>query len=259
MFIPIPFIRNWWLPFPAATMLAAGLLAGCSATDKKQVCEGKPEHVVLVAATSISDLELSQQFTPTVAKQAITRAATSCGSLSVGLLGGKHAEADLVLQQHQFVPSRNSVYGSVTPIREPMEAAGKKFVSQQLLQPLAQATPIGGSPFLNGLTRIAAELKAHHVANATIVVVGDGLAVERGIDGRWISFTDNLPDERAVRAYAPLYAPLNDSCVILAGSGAASELSDQRLRAARQLLGGVLEEAGAKFVATRGDDIPWVC
>lgn len=259
MSIPIPFIRNWWLPFPVAAALSAGLLAGCSATDKQQVCEGAPEHVVLVAATSISDLKLSRQFTPAVAEQAINRAATSCGSLSVGLLGGQHAEADLVLQQHEFVPSKTSVYGSVTPIREPLQQDGTTFAESELLKPLAQAAPIGGSPFLNGLARIAAELKAHHVTNAVIVIVGDGVAVERGLDGREISFGDSVPDERAVNAFARLYGPLKGSCIILAGSGAAAELTDQQLRTARQLIGGVLEKAGAKFVATRGDDIPWGC
>lgn len=256
---PTSSTRVWWWPLPVVATIAAVLLTGCGAVEKKQVCSGQPEHVVVVAATSISDLELSQRFTPAVSKQAVERAATSCGSLSVGLLGGKHAEADLALETHQFTPSKTEVYGSTTPILEPLKQDGGDFVERELLKPLRQAEALEGSPFLNGLARIAAELKTRHVTKAAIVIVGDGVVVERGQDGRLISFGDDTPDHKAVNAFAPLYGPLKNGCVILAGSGAEAKLSDEQLRTARRLLGGVLEEAGAQFVATRGDDIPWGC
>lgn len=256
----IPSARARWLPVPAVAIItAAGLLAGCSATDKKLVCRGEPQHIVVVASTSVSDLALSQQFAPAVSEQAIKRAATSCGDVSLGLLGGRHAEADLVLQRHEFRPSRTSVYGSITPILEPLEAEGNRFAARELLQPLKRATAVGGSPFLNGLARVAAELKVHAVTKATIVLVGDGVAVERGVDGQPISFGAASIDVKDVNAFAPLYASLQGSCVILAGSGAEADLTDEQLRTARQLLGGVLQKAGAKFLATRGDDIPWSC
>jgi hypothetical protein len=251
--------KKGWLAFPAAALLIVVLMAGCSAMEKQQVCEGTPEHVVLVASTSMSDLKLSRRFSPVIAKQAVNRAAVSCGSLRVGLLGGTSAEADLELRAHQFTPAKKDAYGSAEAIRRPMEEAGEKFAEDELLQPLRRAAPVGGSPFLNGLARISAELEARHIDGATVVLIGDGVAVEKGVNGEQISFADGQPDAAAVRAFAPLYTQINGSCVILAGSGAEANLTDQQLRVARQLLGEALEDAGAKFVSTRGDDIPWGC
>lgn len=133
-------------------------------------------------------------------------------------------------------------------------------MKEKLLAPLAHAKPVSGSPFLNGLARISAELQVHHITDATVLVIGDGVAIERAQDGTRIDFGAKKIDVKAVNAFATLYGPLKDSCVILTGSGAASVLTDEQLRTARNLLGGVLKKAGAKFVATRDDDvIPWGC
>lgn len=254
-----PSTHAWWPPLAAAT-IAAVLFGGCGALDKKPVCGGTPHHLVVIASTSKSDLAVSQQMAPVVIKQAVDRAVRSCGSLSVGLFGGQHAEADLALHTREFTPSKTSTYGSVTPILKPLEDDGATFVKNNLLKPLAKAEAVDGSPFLNGLARVSAELNAHHITGATVLMIGDGIAIEYAQDGSRIDLSAKTIDVKAVNAFASLYEPLKNSCVILTGSGAAADLTDEQLRTARNLLDGVLKKAGAHFVPTRDDDIiPWDC
>lgn len=248
-------------PLTAAAAIAlAFMFGGCGALDKKAVCEGAPQHLFVAASISKSDLAVSQEMAPVAIRQAVDRAVKSCGSLSVGMFGGKHAEADLTLHTRVFTPSKTSTYGDVTPILKPLEDEAAAFAKQQFLEPLAKTSAVSGSPFLNGLARIAAEAKVHHIAHATVVMLGDGIAIEKAQNGERINFGAKKVDVKAVNAFASLYGPLKDSCVILTGSGADADLTDEQLRTARNLLGGVLKQSGTKFVATRDDDvIPWGC
>lgn len=255
-----PSIRAWSPFLVAVTLAAAVILGGCGGLAKKQVCAGTPQHVVIVASTSTSDLAVSQDMAAAVVQQAVHKAVYSCGSLSVGMFGGQRAEADLTLQTHEFAPGKTSTYGSLDPILKPLEDDGATFAKDKLLEPLARAMPVNGSPFLNALARISAELHVHHITGATVLMIGDGVAIERAQNGMLIDFGSKKIAFKAINAFASLYGPLKNSCVILTGSGAASHLSDEQLRRARTLLGGVLNKAGAKFVATRDDDIiPWDC
>jgi hypothetical protein len=89
---------------------------------------------------------------------------------------------------------------------------------------------------------------------------GGEIAFENAPDGTLIDFGGKTIDPKTVDTFANLYGPLKASCVILTGSGAASHRSDQQLRNARRLLGGVLANADARFIATRDADvIPWNC
>jgi hypothetical protein len=136
---------------------------------------------------------------------------------------------------------------------------GRGFVAEQLLEPLGSAEAVEGSPYLNGLAQIATEMEAHRIQRASILLIGDGLAVEQDLNGRQLNLYARHVDEDAVLAFASLYGPLKGSCVILLGSGADADVSDGQHRSTRRLLDEVLTKADARFVSTLSSDVPWDC
>lgn len=249
----------------AATALAllagAGSVAACNGCGpmRQEVCAPSAQHVAVVASTSLSDLAVSREMAPAVVEQATERAVTSCGSIAVGLLGGRHAEADLQLHTLALTPAKTQTFGNPKPILDPLRQDARELTDRELIAPLKQAQAVSGSPFLNGLARVAAELKVHKTKGATVVLIGDGIAVEQAPGGNKIDFAAANVDAGAVDEFAALLRPLRGSCVILVGSGAEANLTDAQVRRARALLTGVVSKAGAKLAITRDSRIPWGC
>lgn len=237
--------------------LALTLLIASCGPAKEAVCEGDQERLLLVPSTSESDLAIDRELAPTVAEQVVSRAANSCGSVTVGTQNNR-ATADMALQTVQLTPDKDEAFNRNPEVAK-LEREGNDFVDQKLLQPLAEMSATKGSPFFASLTKIGDEMDVHGLAPATVVLVGDGIAVEKSPSGKTIDFSDPESAAGALREFVPLLRNLKGSCVILVGAGAGSGLSDQDLRTAQDLMGRTLGSAGAGFVATRSPDIPDSC
>lgn len=248
---------RYWVWSAAAILIVGASLAACG-PSKEAVCQGAPEHIVMVPATSISDLKTSQQLAASVAHQAVVRAANSCGQLSVGLQSNQ-PEADLELRSIEFEPAHERAYNR-KPAQREMIRQGDEFTSTALLEPLKHIKATAGSPFFGALAKIGAEVKAHSGGRVTVLLLGDGIAVEPAPPGNdMVDFRRaSVPVERLDR-FVPLLKPLAESCVMLIGAGARSDLPAQRIRAAQQMLSTTLQKAKAGFVATRSRELPANC
>jgi hypothetical protein len=241
----------------AGALVLSGLVSGCG-PKQEAVCPPVSQHVVLVASTSVSDLDTSRSLAPSVARQAVARAANTCGRLTVGLQNDQ-TEADLELQFVDLVPERKQAFNRKPLIRK-LVKRGERFTRDNLLDPLSTVPATGGSPFLGALAKIAAELEAHGGAPATVILLGDGIDIEPAprsdgtIDFRSASVRPERLDE-----FVPLLKGLEGSCVMLSAAGAGSNLPDERIRAAQRMLSQTLGKAGVGFVATRSRDLPRSC
>lgn len=245
--------------------LAAGLVlamlaaVGCG-QEKEMVCSGSPEHIVLVPSTSKTDHDVSVAMTPAVADQVVRRVAESCGRITVGIQDGRPA-ANLVLHSRTLAPEPDDreAYnpGAKTDV---LIDEGAEFVQAHLLDPLEGTEPTGGSPFLSTLIKIGDEEGAQRWRKGTIVLVGDGLVVQRPPEGgEMLRFGVDPVPEQALDAFAAQLKFIEGSCVLLVGAGATSKLPEQRLRASQQLLAETIEQAGAGFVSTRSPELPVGC
>ncbi|WP_354699913.1 hypothetical protein DSM112329_00173 [Paraconexibacter sp. AEG42_29] len=255
------FIKVWDQPFKFPALIIPAVVATFLATGCGQqmqaVCPDVPERVVLVPSTSASDLATSQDLGPAVAAQAVARAANSCGRISVGLQNNA-VESDLELLSLELTPKRTMAFNA-KPVIKPLIKEAEAFVQDTLLGPLATIPPTNGSPFINGLIKMATELNAHGGVPATIILLGDGIAIERTPSGGLVDFRTTDVPKALLDEFVPLLAPLKASCVMLVSAGAESDLTDETLRNGQKLLGDTLNEAGIGFVATRSRDVPTSC
>jgi hypothetical protein len=232
------------------------VILGCG--DEEPVCLGEPEHVVFLPSTSYSDLKVSQELAPEVGRQLVARAAASCGRLSVAILNNQ-PESDLELQSVKLVPERTTAFNR-KPIIKELVTAGERFLQDKLLDPLAETPVTHGSPFHGGLVKIGAELEAHEGGPATVVVLGDGIAVERSPETSGvINFSNRVVPEERLDEFVPRLTSLKGSCVMFIAAGAESNLPDERLRDARAMMENTLSKAGVEFVATRSRQVPRSC
>jgi hypothetical protein len=242
----------------AALFVTTAIVVGGCGPSPTAVCSGTPANLILVPSTSKTDDETSIAMTPKVSKEVVRRAAESCGTIRVGIQNGR-PEADLVLQSTTLVPEDKTAFNTEAKTKALIEK-GDEFVQAELLRPLEHLPATGGSPFLSTLVKVGEEMTGHGWKHATIVLVGDGLVVERPPDGgKMIRFGVEPVAKETVEAFVPLLRPLRGSCVILAGAGAGSKLTDGRLRESQKVFGRILEAAGVEFVSTRSPDLPRSC
>jgi hypothetical protein len=236
------------------------LFAGCGSTEP--VCQGAPQHMVLVPSTSKSDLLIDRAQTPYVAQQVVDRTAASCGQLTAGIQNNL-PEANLDLHTLWLASPIARAFNR-SPEQRQLVARGVAFVKSKLLDPLKVTPATAGSPFLGALVKIGQELQAHGGSKATIVLVGDGIDLEPAPQGDGLInlAADPLEGPRVATVlkrmmeFVPLLKSLAGSCVMLVGAGATNVLPDTRIRLAQQLFGQVLRRAGVGFVATRSSDLP---
>lgn len=241
------------------SIVATLLLLGCG-PEKEPVCT-KPKHdVVVVAHTSKSDLEMSREIAPAIQADVVDLAVASCGSLSLGIMGGRTAAAQLDLVTHEFVPEKRTTYGQPKPVLAPLMKEADAFYQDALLAPLADLEAAKGSPYLNGLAQIAMELSNGGTKKAVVILIGDGLSVEPAPDGGNVNSYKDPINTDAAMSFVPLLEPLAGSCVLLIRSTIESDVTDEQLRTAHDVLGQVLEAAGAGLVVTTStSDLPIAC
>lgn len=242
----------------AIALLSALAATGCDHQQQEAVCSGHPKHVVLVPSTSVTDYDVSVAMAPAVSRQVVRQVAESCGRVTVGIQDGR-PEANLELRSRTLIPDARKAYNPGAKTDE-LVGEGNEFVSANLIGPLEETEPSGGSPFFSTMAKIGEELAAHEWGQGMIVLVGDGLVVERPPGGgKMIRFGVEPVPEKALAAFVPPLKSLKGSCVVLVGAGATSKLPDDRLRASQRLLGKTLEKAGVGFVSTRSPDLPAAC
>lgn len=251
--------RPGWVAgvFAGALLLAALTANGCGPTETA-VCSGSPEHIVLVPSTSKTDDDVSLEMTPEVSQQVVRRVAESCGRLTVGIQDGRPA-ANLVLHSRTLVPEDQEKFTPDSETDDLVEK-GTEFVKTNLLDPLEEAGATGGSPFFSTLIKIGEEEATQGWPKATIVLIGDGLVVQRSPEGgEMIRFGVDPVPPQAQATFIRLLKSIEGSCVLLVGAGATSKLPEQRLRTSQQLLAETIEKAGAKFAPTRSPELPAGC
>jgi hypothetical protein len=249
---------GWKLGALAAGLFLAMLaIVGCG-QEEKTVCSGSPEHVVLVPSTSETDYDVSVEMTPAVAKQVVRRVAESCGRITVGIQDGRPA-ANLVLHSRTLVPDDRQAYNPDAKT-DALVDEGVEFVQANLIDPLEETAATGGSPFFSTLAKIGEEEAAQHWQKGTIVLVGDGLVVQRPPEGgEMVRFgVDSVP-EQTLAAFAAQLKSIEGSCVLLMGAGATSKLPEQQLLDSQELLAETIEQAGASFTSTRSPELPSGC
>jgi hypothetical protein len=252
--------RTRYLSTPAAVvaLLALSLLAVGCGPSATAVCSGRPGDFVLIPSTSQTDDKTSVAMAPEVSRQVVRRAAESCGRLTVGIQDD-HPEADLVLHSIILTPPDATAFNTEKKV-EKLAEKGDEFVEAKLLAPLDQTPATDGSPFLSTLAKVGAEMTAHGWAPGTIVLLGDGLVVERPPGGgEMVHFGLEPVPGGVVEAFVPELKSLHGSCVILVGAGAGSSMSDDRLRASQEEFAETLKAAGVEFVASRSPNLPDGC
>jgi hypothetical protein len=246
----------------AATLVAAAAVlasSGCG-PDEKVVCSGPPEHYVLVPSISQTDYDVSLEMTPTVAQEVVDRVARSCGRVTVGIQDGR-PEANLELQSTTLTPEAKDekVFDLDSEIDD-LSKQGRSWVDSHLIVPLNETEARNGSPFLTALAKIGDELAAHQWQTGTIVLVGDGLVVERRPSGEGkVRFGQQPVTEEEEEEFVPLLRSLHGSCVMLIGAGATSELPANMLRASQKAMDEILDDAEVDFVASRSSELPPGC
>jgi hypothetical protein len=249
--------RHRWSAITTIALLAALAATGCG-QEQEVVCQGQPEHLVLVPSTSKTDYDVSVEMTPEVSKQVVRRVAASCGRITVGIQNGR-PEANLELHSKALISEDKKAYNAGAKTDQLVEH-GEEFAQANLIEPLNATEPTGGSPFLSTMVKIGKEMGAHNSPQGIVVLVGDGLVVERPPEGgQLIRFGAEPVSPEDLAPFIPLLKSLQDSCVVLVGAGATSKLPDHRIRTSQQLLGETLEGAGVGFVATRSPDVPAGC
>jgi hypothetical protein len=242
----------------AAALLVVALVASGCGPQPTAVCSGRPADFVLIPSTSKTDDETSVAMTPEVSKEVIRRVAESCGRVTVGIQNGR-PEANLVLHSTTLIPEDQTAYNTRAKTKKLVEK-GDEFVHAELIGPLDQTAATGGSPFFSTLIKVGEEMTAHNWEPGMIVLVGDGLVVERPPGGgKMIRFGIEQVPNRTVESFVPMLKSLRGSCVVLVGAGADSKLPDDRLRASQKMFGQTLEAAGVGFVSTRSPDLPEGC
>ena len=249
------------LAVATATLIAVAtalVTSGCA--DEKVVCSGPREHYVLVPSISKTDHDVSVEITPQVAQEVVDRVAGSCGRLTVGIQDGR-PEANLELQSTTLTPEPKDekLFDPETEIDD-LGREGRVWVQEHLITPLNETEARDGSPFLSALAKIGDELSVHRWPRGTIVLVGDGLVVERRPGGQGMVRFGQEPIPPEVEAeFVPLLRSLHGSCVMLVGAGATSKLPASRLRASQEAMSNILDDAEVDFVATRSPELPPGC
>lgn len=248
--------RNWHrcrllAPLAVLGALAAGAI-GCGPTQVAVCPKGDP-HLVLAPSISVTDYDVSRELTPPVARELAARAARACGRVTVGILDGR-PEANLELRSKRLRPERELAYNPDAVKRQLVDEA-QGWVEDELLAPLEEAEPRGGSPFFQGMAKIGREVRNHGWPAATVVVVGDGLVVERSpSSGRMIRLGREDVPAQELEAFVPLLRSLEGSCVILVGAGGTSKIADRRIRESLRIMADTLDAAGVEFVASRSPE-----
>jgi hypothetical protein len=243
--------------FAAALLLTALAAIGCGPAEEV-VCSGPAEHIVLVPSTSETDYDVSLEMVPEVSREVVRRVAGSCGRVTVGIQDGRPA-ANLVLHSMTLIPEDKKEFNPDSATDDLVEH-GTEFTEKNLIDPLEESGKTGGSPFFSTLIKIGEEEITQGWPKATIVLIGDGLVVQRPPQGgEMIKFGVDPVSPQTLDSFVPLLKPLKGSCVILVGAGATSKLPEQSLRASQSLMQETLEKAGVAFVASRSPQLPPGC
>lgn len=233
----------------AATGVAPGAsTAPVSTSGDQVVCEGTPEHIVVVAMRSYSDLDLAREYAPKVVEEARDRAISSCGTLTVGLAGEKPSQT--VLHTLRMVPSKREAFRA-RPIRNRMRKEADPQIAEHLLDPVKRATAGVESPFLTLAAFVRDELRKHDVTPTMVVLIGDAVVVERdaGID----ALSHRMPKD-ALDAFVPRLRGL--PCTAIIGAAIDSGLREEVLQDTLGALERTFAEAGVKLIATPSEQLP---
>lgn len=243
----------------AGTIAAAGLAfvsLGCG--DKTLVCVGEPDHVALIASTSVTDYDVSAELAPAVGKKVMRHVARSCGDLMVGIQDGR-PDSHLNLVPKHFKPRSDEAFDPGA-IRDDMYEEGEEFLEGRFLGPLNEAEPIGGSPFFATVAKTRREAAVRGWPPPTIVLIGDGFVVERSPEtNQMVRFGQEPISPETLTEFTTLLGDLDGTCVMVVGFGANSNLPPQQIRETERLLAETFEAAGANFLATRSPDIEPEC
>lgn len=240
-----------------ATAIFALVAAGCGG-EGEEVCKGEPVHYVEIGGASISDLEADQELAPDVSDELASLAAERCSSISTAIATNAPA-ADLELMPTESAPSMRRA-DDRTPVVNELADDLRAELEEDFVEPLAAAHSTPGSPMLTTLQVIGREAKAHQWGEITVVWLGDGLVVEHSpVTDTPVAF-GHVPAEQAVLdEWVDGLEDLRGSCVILVGAGADSELDDDVIIEAQDMVAKTLAKAGVGFVTTRSADLPPGC
>lgn len=238
----------------ALVFALAAMLAGCT-FGTEAACLENPRNIVVVAATSVSDIETSRKVAGKVGKNAAEIAAKTCGTLSVAMLTNA-PQADLALASIELTSAYERVSSREAVVRQLTERA-EKHATAFLTDPLAQASATRGSPFLGGLVKVGEELQSQNRTPATIVLIGDLIDVEPAADGAGtVDLRTGKVDAQALRSFDRGLKALKGSCVVALAAGADSGLPESTITVAREAVGQTVRRGGASFKATRSIEIP---
>jgi hypothetical protein len=241
-----------------AIVLGAIALVAAGCEEEELVCLEQRAHVALIASTSKTDYDLSVELAPEVARGVMRHVARSCGELLVGIQDGR-PDSNLELVPKRFKPRLEKAFGPES-VREDLFEEGNEFVESELLRPLREAKPIGGSPFFATIAKTRREADARGWPPVTIVLIGDGFVVERAPESRrMVLFGQESVSDDTLAEFTSLLGDLNGSCVMVVGFGADTQLRGHRIRETERLLREAVEMAGATFVATRSRDVSPEC
>jgi hypothetical protein len=250
--------RRQWSMALGALAAAALALTGLGCGDKELVCVGAPNHVAVIASISKTDYDISTELAPEVAGKSMRHVASSCGELMVAIQDGR-PDSNLNLVRKRFEPRTEEAFDPGA-IREDMFEEGDEFVKTELLTPLNQVQPIGGSPFFATVAKTRREADARGWPPVTIVLIGDGFVVERSPEtSKMIRFGQEPISNQILAEFTGMLGDLNGSCVMVVGFGAGTGLQPEQIRETERLLAKTFEAAGATFLASRSPDIDPVC
>lgn len=245
----------------AGIVAAAALLFVVTLGDEEPVCRsGKlAAPVAVLAFTSPSDIDTAREMAPSVARQAAQMTAEGCAT-AISAIATANVQSDLEPRVHWSEPAALTAPNRAPYLRRMRQAAERHF-DRELVQALRRHGATPTSPYLTALVKLFTELRELGLRDVRVLVIGDGVAVEKSPSGRLIDFRSRRVDEAALDEYVPELAALNGtvSCVALLGAGARSQLDALVLRRAGGLLDQTLTRAGVMFAATRGDTIPARC
>lgn len=232
----------------------AASLLGCGSGEP--VCEGMAGHYVVLPFASPSDLELSQELTPDVAREVAQRAVVSCGSIAAGVVAGRSAR-NLEIRRFSLKSDLKTLVNP-KPWRKGRREKVDRFLEHNLLAPVREAVPTAGSPFLGALAQTALEVESRGWPQGTVVLIGDSIARERSPSGRRVNFRVEVPED-VLDEFVPLLRGLHGHCVMVVGQGGSEDVPSADVVRARELLEDTLTKAGVRFLATRSRDLPSGC
>jgi hypothetical protein len=212
------------------------------------VCEGERRHIGIVVMRSQSDLALARAVTPAIVAQAEDLALRSCGSLSIGIAADQPEATEMHLIT--MVPAKLHAHDA-GPIRKRMAKSATPQLDRFILDPVKTMTASPESPFLSVAARVREDLANRDIPMNLLVIVGDGVVVERanGIDAR----SGTLPQGKLDAFVARLH---DVPCTVLVGAATHSGLHDRLLRRADKALQGVWQRAGSRLITTPAAQIP---